>query len=205
MITRYEDLSVSRFYEVKDIIDTDLELLDKEVALIALLDDKTQDDVLSMGLGEFHEKVSGLRFLTTLPRQVVPDTKYVIDGLEFSVMLNPDEMTVAQYVDYNAYRQMDDECERMIGMLSVFMIPKGKKYGDYNINEVKEKVGKMNVADAMGMSAFFLEWSKALTKVIHTSLIKKLKKMMRKEKDKEVREKIMEAVTHLEDSGDLLQ
>lgn len=205
MISSYDDLNVGLFFDIKEILETDLELLDKEVALIAMLDNRTQDEVLSMGVNEFSERVKGLQFLTQQPRQIVPDTKYVIDGMVFSVMMNIADMNVAQYIDYNAYIQMEDERDRLIGLLSVFMIPKGKKYGEYDIEDVKKKLNKMTVTNVMSLSAFFLEWSKALTKATHTYLIKKMKKMIKREKNTEIKTQMMEVLARLEDSGRLLQ
>lgn len=204
MIDNYNDLSIDMFYDVKDILESDLELLEKEEALVALLDGKSHDEVLDMSIKTFGDKVKQLQFLTTVPKNKAPETKYVIDGMEFKVILNPEDMNVAQYIDFNEYQQLEDEKERTVGLLSVFMIPSGKKYGEYDIREVKGKIRKMGTSDVLGLSAFFLEWSRALTKTIHTFLIKKLRKMVKKERNNKTKMELMEALIRLEGTGDML-
>lgn len=204
MIKGYKEMTLDMYFQITEILETDLELIDKEVAIIAIMDNKTQDEVLNMELMDFNNRVNALAFLTTQPQRFMPDMKYKIDGQTFEVMASTDEMTVAQYVDYNAYLQMEDEREKILGFLSVFMIPKGKKYGEYKMDEVKEKLMKMNVEDVYALSAFFLEWSKALTKTTQTYLMKKMRKMIKKEKNPQTRQQMMEALEHLQETGDIL-
>lgn len=204
MINSFDKMSLPLFYEVKEILDADLDMLDLEVNLIALLSNKTQDEVLNMDLDKFSSMTKELSFLSEGITPKTPEMKYRIDGMTLKVQINPDDMTVAQYVDYNTYMQMEDGLERTLGLLSVFLIPKGKKYGEYDINEVKVRLRKMTIVDVTDLSAFFLEWFKELTKATHIYLTKKMEKMKAKETNPQVRKMMMEAVENLQRSGAML-
>lgn len=206
MIDTYDKMSLRLFFDVEDIAQSDMDLLDKEVNLIALLSGKSPDDILALPLQEFSNMTSSLQFITGMPNRVIPKTKYTLNGRVYEVMYDAEKMNVAQYVDYSSYCNMEDEREKLIGMLSVFMIPKGKKYGEgYDIKVVKEDILDMIVTEVWSMSAFFLDWLKALTKATQTYLVKKLKKTMKKEKDMEKKMMLQEAITNLEQSGAMLQ
>lgn len=206
MIDTFDKMSLRVFFDVEDITQSDMDLLDKEVNLIALLSGMSPDDVLALPLAEFSKMTSNLQFITGMPNRVVPKTKYKLNGRIYEVMYDADNMNVAQYVDYASYSKLEDGRERLIGLLSVFLIPKGKKYGDgYDMKVVKEDVLDMSVVEVWSMSAFFLDWSKALTKVTQTYLVKKLKKMAKKEKDMERKRMLEEAAATLETSGVMWQ
>lgn len=200
MIESFEQMSLRVFFDVEDIVDSDMEMLDKEVNLVSLLGGMTPDEVLNMPLDEFGRYTSKLKFITDSPKRKIPQTTYVVNGRKYNVLLDADSMSVAQYVDYSSYCREEDEREKIIGMLSVFLIPRGKKYGEYDIKQVREDMLEMTVSDVYSLSAFFLDWCKALTKATQTSLVRKLKKMARKEKG-ETKAMMEQAIRHLEQGG----
>lgn len=204
MIESFEDLKLRVFFDVEDIVASDMDMLDKEVNLISLLAGMSPDEVLNMPLDEFGKYTSKLRFITETPNRKVPKNVYVINGRKYEVQYNADSMTVAQYVDYCTYGREKDEKDKLIGMLSVFLIPKGKKYGEYDMTQVREDMLDMSVTDVYSLSAFFLDWCKALTEATRTCLVRKLKKMARKENG-QTKTMMEEAIRHLEDAGAILR
>lgn len=85
-------------------------------------------------------------------------------------------------------------------MLSVFLIPKGKKYGEgYSIDDTIKEIGEyLSIVDAQSILFFFIILYQSLTKVTLDCSIKDLKKVMKKTKNKEEKEKLNMAIMELE-------
>ena len=202
MIDNYSKLTIGKYLEVRDIIEEGLEEIEQQAALIAVLNDMDVEDVLDLPLGTYHKLLQSIAFLLELPSpRQAPPTKYKIGGMELESMLNISDMSVAQFIDYQTF--LKDTDKYLVEMLSVFLIPKGKKYNDgYDIIEVQNVIrDNLSIIDALSLSAFFLQWYQALTKATVTFLVRKMKRLMRKEKNMELKEKYQQAITHLEQSG----
>lgn len=202
MIDNYNSLTIKKYLDIKEVLEMDTDEVEQQAELIAILNDMDVEDVLELPLGTYHRLVQSLGFLTELPSpRQAPPTKYKIDGVEYDVMLNIQDMTVAQYIDYQTFLKEGDKY--IVELLSVFIIPKGKKYNEgYDIIEVQRKIrNTLSVVDAVTMSTFFLTLFQALISSTVRYSIKKLKRMMRKEKNLEIREKYKEAITALQQSG----
>lgn len=201
MIDSYEKLTVGKYLDIKEILEDDTDELDKNVRMIAVLGDFDEEDVLEFPLQVFNRYLQATSFLMENPKKRVVSTSYVLGGQKLEVQLNVEKMTTAQFIDYQTFVKDDD---KIVELLSVFLIPKGKKYNkEYDILDVQKLIREnLSILDAISMSAFFLEWCQALSQVTITSLTKKMKKMMRKEKDMEKKKMMQEAITNLERSGD---
>lgn len=205
MIDSFNKMTIKVYREVKEIIenyanaDNDYQM---KVELIAVLNDMEEEDVLDLSLTTFNVLVQSLGFLYETPQKRIPLTKYKLGGIELETMMDIHTMTAGQFIDYQTY--VKDVDKYLAELLSVFLIPKGKKYNDgYDITEVQRVINEnLSIVDAMSLSAFFLEWYKSLLKVTVSCLSKKLTKMMKKEKNKEIQEKYKQALEHLEKSGD---
>lgn len=201
MIDSYEKLTVGKYLDIKEILEDDTDELDKNVRMIAVLGEFDEEDVLEFPLQVFNRYLQATSFLMENPKKRVVSTSYVLGGHRLDVQLNVEKMTTAQFIDYQTFVKDDD---KIVELLSVFLIPKGKKYNkEYDILDVQKLIREnLSILDAISMSAFFLEWCQALSQVTITSLTKKMKKMMRKEKDMEKKKMMQEAITNLERSGD---
>ena len=202
MIDNYNDLTIGKYQEIQAVLNG--EIVDEyatNIQLVSILSDMTEDEVGSMGLTEYKALNQKLVFLTEMPVQKMVADKYKIGGFELDTMLAVDKMTVSQYVDYQTFIKEPDKY--LVELLSIFLIPKGKKYNEgYDIIEVQKAIrDNLSIVDAMSLSAFFLLWYQSLTKATLTCLTKKLKKMKRKMKDKEEIQKMEEAIRNLENVG----
>ena len=202
MIDNYNDLTIGKYQEIQAVLNG--EIVDEyatNIQLVSILSDMTEDEVGSMGLTEYKALNQKLVFLTEMPVQKMVADKYKIGGFELDTMLAVDKMTVSQYVDYQTFIKEPDKY--LVELLSIFLIPKGKKYNEgYDIIEVQKAIrDNLSIVDAMSLSAFFLFFYQSLTKATLTCLTKKLKKMKRKMKDKEEIQKMEEAIRNLENVG----
>lgn len=202
MIDNYNKLTIGKYLEVKELLSEDMDALEQQASLIAVLNDMDAEDVLDLPLGTYNKLLQSLGFLMELPKpRQAPPTKYKIDGIEYDVMLNIQDMTIAQYIDYQTF--LKDGDKYIVELLSVFIIPRGHKYNDgYDIADVQKKIReKLSIIDAVTLSAFFLSISQALISSTVRYSIKRMKRLMRKEKNLEMKKKYQEAIAHLEQSG----
>ena len=201
MIDNYNKLTIGKYLELVEIIEDDtLADIDKNVEIIALLDDEEVDVIYDLPLTEFNEKIQMTSFLYEEPKPLQVSTVYKLGNMELETCLNLNDLTTAQFIDYQTYVKDDS---KLVELLSVFLIPKGHKYNkDYDIVEVQNVIREnMPITQAMGLSAFFLLLSKSLLKASLTYSIKKLKKMMRKEKDEKKKEMMRQALQGLQLNG----
>jgi hypothetical protein len=200
MIDSYDKLTIGKYLEIKAILEDTGEEIDKNVQLICCLGDYDEETVLDLPLSGFNRLLQGTAFLTETPKQKQVSTKYKLGGMELETVMDVTSMTTAQFIDYQTFVKDD---RYLVELLSVFLIPKGKKYNkEYNIIDVQKVIrDNLSILDAMALSAFFLAWFQALSQATVTCLTKKMKKMLKKEKDMEKRKMMEEAIMNLERSG----
>ena len=201
MIDNYNKLTIGKYYEILDVINTYEDEYERNTALIAVLCDEEADEVLNLSLSEYKKRVDGLRFLLDDPVQAPIKNRYRIGDMELDLCADLSKLTAGQYIDYQTFIKEPDTY--MVELLSVFLIPRGKKYGDYDMREVHEAIREnLSIVDALGLSAFFLSLSQALISSTVTSLTRRMKRMLKREKNPELRKKIQETITLLEAGGD---
>lgn len=201
MIDNYNDLTIEKYLEVKEILEYGFDEYETQVKLISVLADLDEDAVGNLSLVGFKRYNQKLEFLLNEPPKRMVADKYKLGGYEFNTMTNIQDMTVSQFIDYQTF--VKDPDRYLVELLSVFLIPKGKKYNDgYDIIDVQRVIrSNISIVDAMSLSAFFLLLYQSLTKAILTSLTKKLKRMKRKMKTQEEIQKMETAIANLEESG----
>ena len=201
MIDSWDKMTVGKYQDIKLIIDKGGEESEIKTEILSELIGIDIDDVLEMPIVRYHQYIQRTAFLyEDVPTRMVA-TKYVLGGVTFDVMLNIEKMTTAQFIDYQNF--VKDIDKNLVQLLSIFLIPKGKKYNEgYDIVEMQKIIqDNMCIIDAKALSAFFLKWYESLLQATVHSLIKRMKKMMKKEKDETVKAKMAEAIANLEQSG----
>lgn len=201
MIDSYEKLTIGKYLEIKEILDNTTSEIDTNVQLLCALGDYDEETVLDLPLAGFNRLIQGTAFLMEQPKKRMVLTKYNLGGMVLETVMDVQSLTTGQFIDYQTF--VKDE-KYLVELLSCFLIPKGCKYNkDYDIIEVQKVIrDNLSIVDAISLSSFFLSWYQALSKATVTSLIRRMKKMMRKEKNEEMKKKIQEVITNLEISGD---
>lgn len=205
MIDNYNDITVGTYLDLVEILDDEtMDEIDKKVEIVALLDGREVDVIYDLPLPKFSELMQKASFLLEEPKPMQVSDVYNLGGMKLESCLTLSKITTAQFIDYQTYIKDKD---KLVELISVFLIPKGHKYGKgYDILEVQKVIrDNMPITQAMGLAAFFLLLYKALLKVSLTSSIKKLKKMKRKEKDSVKMGMLQEAIVSLEESGASLE
>lgn len=196
----WESISINVFNQLKGNISTDtdeLKVLDNKIKLLSILCDVDEDKISALGIGEFTELLRQTSFLNEMPKAKIQD-RYIINGKEYKVFLSMKNMSVAQYIDFQTYYKEQDKYLKEL--LSVFLIPTGKKYGeDYNIDNVINDIGEhLSIVDARSILFFFVLLFRTLTTVMLGCSTKDLKKMSKKMKNKENIEKIKLTIQQIE-------
>lgn len=202
MIKSWKELSIGKLMEIRDIQND--EAIDGQytmtVAMMSVLSDIPEDDLYDLKLEEFSKMTSDMQFLMQPVPKVAVCDKYKIGGYELVLVKDLKDLTASQFIDYQTF--IKDADRYIVELLSIFLIPKGKKYcKDYDIAEVQRVIREnLSVADAESITAFFLLSFKVLYKSMQIYLTKKLKKMKKTMRMEEA-QRIQEAIVNLERSG----
>lgn len=198
MIDNYKQLNLKKWQELRAIDVLNMEEIDIQVSIIAILNDMDEEEVLDLPIPEYKKLVQGTEFLTKQPsiHKGLPK-KFKINGNEYTLLKDVRDMTAGQYIDYQTYLSFND-IEKYIGdILTCFIIPTGKKYGSYDIEKVKADIMQLSVEEALSISNFFMKRSRSLTKAMLISLEWKMKRMMKKTKDETVKKEMETAILSL--------
>ena len=195
IIKDWKDVTLGIWMRMNEITARENEI-ERIVGFVALFNNMTEDEVLALPLDKFKEYMAQMGWMNTPPDIEQPKKEYVINGHTYELTMNFHKLTTAQYIDFQSYTKSEDYSQ----MLSVFLIPKGHKYGDdYDVFEVQQDMKQMPVQEVLGLMGFFIilyrSWSAALLK--YSSRM--LKKAAKREKSQE----LMETVKKMEELGDM--
>ena len=192
MITTWNDLDLQHYLSLKDIDTEALDELGVQVAMIAVLSDLTEDEVLNLPLQDYRLCVSQLGFLLSEPPQPKPSKTVTVVGRTLTVLLNPTGFTTGQYIDFSNY--LKDGEKNLPLLLTTLLVPQGERYGQTPVEEMEELVLKLPIPFVLGLTRFFFRRTRSLTIAMLTSLVWTLKRMARKEKETEKKERLLTAV-----------
>lgn len=203
MINDYKKLPIGKWMEIRD-IQRDEAIEDnytKTVAMLSVLSDIAEEDLYDKKLEDFSRMTGEMSFLLKEVPQVPVCDKYKMGGYELVLVNSLRDLTASQFIDYQTF--IKDTDRYIVELLSIFLVPKGKKYcKDYDIADVQKAIREnMSIADAMSVSAFFLDLFKVLYRSMQIYLTKMLKKMKKKMKAEEATQ-IERALQNLENVGD---
>lgn len=198
MIDSYNKLSIGKFIEIQEVDFISMEEIDIQATLIAILNDMTEEEVLELPLNEYKDCARKLKFLAIKPEPKSKIPKSVkLSGKEYTVITDIRKMTAGQYIDYQNYLTHKDN-KYLPHILSCFIVPKGEKYGESDLAEIIEIIkNELPINIALSMSAFFLKKWENLTKGTLTFLVWKMRWMLMKEKNQEVKKKMKMAIKEL--------
>lgn len=198
MITSYKDLTLDKYLALRN-IDVEQEEIDIQSQMLAVLNDCTVDEILDLKLDEYHKLVGQMNFLLNEPNPIkkVPN-EITINKNKYEVIKDARSMTAGQFIDYQNYIKDINTTEKNLPLLmTCFLIPKGKKYGDYDFVEVAKDMGQLPIEMVLGLAGFFFRKSQKLISNTLTYLDWMVKKMKRRETNKEIVAKMEEATEKL--------
>lgn len=202
----YYDLTIDKYLQIKDVLlnagDDDLET---QVALLAVLNECSEDEILDLPITDYKAKVADLEFLSHQiePRPNCPKT-ITIDKQVYEAVRDVKQFTAGQYIDYQNLIRSDDFYSIIPNILACFFIPKGKDYGkDYDIMEVAEKIkNNCSIGFALDVCFFFQMQSIRSINRMLDYLVLTTKIQIRKSKNPETKTKLKTALTKIQELKD---
>lgn len=180
MIDNYKDLKIGKYLEILDTCKAGGDELDTQVALVAALSGKTEEEILNMPISEYSALARSASFLSKAPE--LPDKPakvYEVGGFRLVPVMDAGKITTAQYIDFQTLAKHKEG--KVVEILSCLLVPEGKRYNEgYDIADVHKAIQEdMSVADAMGAYAFFLDSCRKSTRdTLYFSAVKLAAKKM---------------------------
>lgn len=175
----WENITISTYFKILDILsDESLSEIDKQVSLVSLIEGITEDEVLNMPIQEAGNRFSKLIFLNSF--NLIPNykpKKIKIGELELKVIEDTGSISTGQFIDYQAW-VVKPFNESMDKLLSIFLIPVGKKYNDgYDLIEVQNTIREcMTFREAQSLLNFILAKYLKLFRTSLRYLVKQIEK-----------------------------
>jgi hypothetical protein len=163
---------------------------------LSILTGREEEEIYDLPIGEYKELAAKSRFLSQpYEGEVLTAKTYALEGWVLQPVEDYRKITTAQYIDFQTF--VKDAEKNIVEILSVMLVPKGKKYNqDYDVIELQNVLRRcLSVADALSLFAFFF--------VQHHQLIKDSLIFCREEAmkipDKEKRMKTLREIQKQED------
>ena len=137
----WNHITGEQYWEIFDILNSEASDLQKQAELIALIEDKSVDEILSLDMSSAAELINKLEFLNKfeLSKRYHPSS-IIIDNKKYNVYTNLANLNVAQFIDYQSFIAQPFR-ESYDKILSIFLIPDGHEYNSgYDILEVQKVI-----------------------------------------------------------------
>lgn len=154
---KWQDITIKQFAEIVACTNAELNDLDRSLELIRIVNN--QSVVGEVALKDFAFELEKLAFMNEkMPTHKVRK-EYHFGKTDYILTDKVENITVAQYIDYQNYIKLDQPNEQKMALfLSVFLIPKGHKYNDgYDISGVQLELDNYCPAYIAQSLAFFLQ------------------------------------------------
>ena len=160
------DVTLDQYQKLQNIDTSELE---GQIEAATILLGVNTDDMTWV---EFCKELSKLDFLTEpIPKTIVRNS-YMLNGRKYNCFVNLQDLTVSRYMDFENLSKTKD----LVKILAVFLIPDGKEYGSYDLDEVYEDIKTMNIVEASGIFNFFPLEFRICIEVLKDYSIKELKR-----------------------------
>lgn len=185
----WNHITGEQYWEIFDILNSEASDLQKQAELIALIEGKPVDEILSLDMSSAAELINKLVFLNKfeLDKHYNP-RKIKVGDIEYNVYPDLTNLNVAQFMDYQTFitkpfRESYDK------ILSIFIIPAGHNYNEgYDILDVQKMIREnMSWVNIQSLLNFILvKYVKSYMRIQAY-----LTKQIRKEKNPEKRDTLM--------------
>lgn len=191
-IKDFNTLPIGRYQEILKISrNQSLEEIDKQIKIVALLNDLSEREVLDLPIGDYSKLAEQTAFLAVAPetRKKIADEIKVGDW-DLIPVKDIRKMTTAQYIDFQTFSK--DLEGYLVEMLSCLLVPKGHKYlQDYDVASLQEDLRRdLPVTDAVSMYAFFLSSCRDSMSSFRISLMQMLKETTDPQERKMIQENL---------------
>ena len=156
-INSWDECPINTYYKIADCLSEDAPAVDRNIRLLSILCDVDEQRIWELPLGEVGAMLDRVSWINSFDFDTRIRLKFIkIDGKEYNIVPDLFDFTVAQYVDFQTYWK--DRNHKLAEMLSVFIIPSGKKYNQgYDLLEVQKLIGdNLPITTAQSICFFFM-------------------------------------------------
>lgn len=178
----WDDITLSELERISLLNEIKLPEDLKAVELISILSDIPTDEIMKISATDLMKIYGELSFLSTdIPKKVI-NPIWEFDGNKYYHVLNTQEITTAQFLDYKIILQRKEIDKQLARLIACFTIPKGCKYSQgYDNEELVNLIYEhMTVVEASSLVDFFTQQFLAYSEIIRKSSVKVLTKELRK-------------------------
>ena len=183
MIQNYDALTVGKFEALQRALrEHDADINRRNLAVLAILTDKSEDELLDLPVPKFRALMDKASFLRRPLRPAAVRKTYTLGDMTLRPVADIQKMTTAQYIDFQTLAEQPEEPTAQL--VSCFLIPEGHRYStDYDMAEVHRVIRDfLPIAEARGLLAFFFETSRrSMLRTLYSSAAT-LKRTARKNK-----------------------
>lgn len=153
------------------------DVIDCEIAIVALLCDCSEDDVLNLPIPEYQKLRGECQWIASKPDVKPYAPKSIKLKREYDVYYDASKLTTAQYIDFQNYLKQNDMDKYLTNILAVFIVPKNKMYGEVPVEDVMADIEEnISIKMALSMCFFFMVEYLTLTKLTLYYLTKRINK-----------------------------
>lgn len=170
----WEDVTTQQYLEITEIQQRNDTDYNKLLDITAVLNNIDVDEIT---ITNFKDYAENIKFISEdMPLAEIKD-----EYDSYTLHKDLTSMSMKQYIDFNNYAKTND----YVGVLSVFLIPKGKQYNEgYDIEEVREYILTMSCVDVISMYAFFLLQSQMYMEHFQEYIRQKQMKILKERKQR---------------------
>lgn len=194
----WSEVSLNDYIEIVDVIQIDMDELDKQVKIISILSKVNEDTILKLSLSDIKKLIVHIGFIYSEPKGIKPPNNIMLKGKQYNINYDLRKITGGEYIDLCEYtKDKNDITRNLNNVLAIFIKPKDKDcYEVINGNKVqtidsrnnvsKLLLDEMNMQDVLAMSSFFLRSWEALT-IATVNYLEKQNKKIEKELIKDLK------------------
>ena len=188
---------ISDYRKIIDINERELDSdLEKSVGYLSVLMSKPEDELWSLNIMELRNLLENTKWLfeSEFTFNKHPFKHLTINGEKYDICVDIMKFSVAQYADFQIYWDKRTDPNYMAKLMTIFVIPKGKKYNEgYDVLELADILeDNISITDFNSICFFFLLDLLNLTKAMALYSVWLTK---RKRKDPKLQEMLKQLVT----------
>lgn len=177
---KWSDITVGQWFKIEEARKAASNEDDFVQRCICIAYGITADALAEQPIADTLAMAEGIRFLNASPKPRLVRRHYTLGDKVYTCCLNPQELTTAQYMDFQTLARTAGERPERI--LSVLLIPEGSKYAQgYMVEDVQEAIRQhLSIVDAISLTAFFLTLSARSMSRRVSALRRECRRMARK-------------------------
>ena len=184
----WRDVTIDEYFDLKNRLDDVQEETDKVVVKISFANNISEEEVWDKTINEFRRLQVEALWMDEF--NISEDIKFKnieINGEKYTVDVNLQNFTVAQYIDFQTFFPKRKTNERILGnILACFIIPRDKKYASgYDIKKLVDDINSnLDILTANEILLFFLKQYLISIRATANYFNWIMKRMKRKSKNK---------------------